>query len=142
MTGCIVSSQLAYGIGRLFGPKLFNLPIFKWALSPSKLIRVESFYIRHGSWLYFVARFIPFGVRNVVFYSSGMSKVAYYRYFFLESLACLVWGTSIFLAFTSLSTNYETLVSHLKWVNFFVFIAFSVTVIGFICYKVKKRPAD
>lgn len=139
MIGCIASSHLAYAIGRLLGPNLLKLRLFQWALPEKKLKKVESFYYKHGNWVYFAARFVPFGVRNVVFYSSGITKVPLWRFFLLDSLACLVWGTTFFTLFTSLSSNREVLISHLKWVNICLFVAFSVTVIGFICYKVKKR---
>lgn len=141
MAGCIASSHIAYGLGRLVGPKLLKLPPFKWFISDQRLKKVKRFYSKHGNWLYFVARFIPFGVRNAVFYTSGITKVPILRYFMLESAACLLWGTTFFVAFTSLSANREALAMHLKIVNICLFIAFSVTVIGVICYKVKKRAA-
>ena len=139
MAGCIASSHLAYAVGRYIGPKILKIKFFHLFISSRKLKKVESFYKSHGNWLYFASRFVPFGVRNVVFYSSGISKVPFFRFSLLETCACLIWGTSLFSLFTSLSTNYETLVLHLKWINIFAFISFSVTVIGFIWYKVSRR---
>src|SRR5262249_36255657 len=86
-----------------------------------------------------VGRFIPFGVRNCIFMSSGMSKMHFGKFALMDALACTIWSGTLFYLFLTLGQNYTTLCHHLKKFNLLLFTAFSVTVIGFIWYKARKK---
>lgn len=137
--GCIISAWEAYWLGRILGRKLLQLQFFKKIVTEEKLTRVAHFYDRFGFLTFLCGRFIPFGVRNCLFMSSGISKLSFARFVLFDAIACTFWSTLFFTLFLSIGHNFDALLTKLKWINICIFISFSVTVIAIICYKMKKR---
>jgi len=137
--GCIFSAWISYWIGRKFGTKLLKIPFFAKAMPVKRVEKISLFYEKHGFWTFIIGRFIPFGIRNCLFMSSGMTKMSFYKFIIFDFIACSLWSCLFFFGFYSLGHNFDTLISHLKIINIGLFIAFSVTVIALICYKLKKR---
>ena len=139
--GCYLSASIAYWVGRLLGKKICKWRSFNRFLPPQRLEKIQRFYAKYGFWTLLIGRFIPFGVRNGIFMSSGMSYVPFLKFALRDLVACFIWSTTAFYCFWTLGHNYQLLLSHLKLVNGIVFGAFSVTVIGYIWYKRRKKPA-
>ncbi|MES2344407.1 MAG: DedA family protein [Chlamydiota bacterium] len=139
LLGCYFAAWIAYGIGRYLGPYALRISFISKVLSKSRLEKARQFYEKRGLLALILGRFIPFGVRNCLFMSAGMSRMSFIKFISLDALACLIWCTGFFFLFYSLGSNYEALVSSMKLFNLVVFAAFSVTVIGIICYKKRKK---
>lgn len=139
--GCYFSAWIAYWTGRLLGKRLSKFKWFNKIMPPLRLEKIQRFYGRHGLWTLLVGRFIPFGVRNCIFMSSGMSRVSFLKFALWDLLACSAWSSLSFYCFYLLGQNYQALFNHLKTINMLIFLAFSVTVIGFIWYKQRKKRA-
>jgi membrane protein DedA with SNARE-associated domain len=71
--------------------------------------------------------------------TSGMSKLHFGKFIFMDAIACTLWCSSAFYLFFTLGQNYETVWHYVKNFNLFIFAAFSVTVIGIIWYKSRKK---
>ncbi|HPE85571.1 MAG TPA: DedA family protein [Chlamydiales bacterium] len=138
LVGCLLSAWIAYWLGRTAGPKLIKLPVLRTALSEKRLEKTKAFYQKYGFWTFIVGRFIPFGVRNCIFMSSGLSRMAFWKFALFDFIACALWASIAFYAFYSACSNYSTLVGHVKIVNITIFSTFAVAVIGLVCYKKKK----
>lgn len=139
VTGCIISAWIAFGIGKIMGPKLRTLPFFRSFLSEKKMDALQNFYKRNGPFTFLIGRCIPFGVRNALFLSSGMSGMPFLRFVILDGTACLIWASVLFFLFFRLGQNFETLWMQVKIVNGYIFAGFSVVVIGIFWYKKTKR---
>ncbi len=139
LIGCYVSAMCAYWVGRILGSALCKHKFFARFASPQRLSKVKSFFNKYGLWALVLGRFIPFGVRNCLFMTSGMSKLHFGKFILMDALACSLWCSCCFYICFTLGQNYQALWQNLKAFNLFIFIAFSVTVIGFIWYKVQKR---
>lgn len=137
--GCLFSAWLSYWLGRKAGTTLAKLPLFRKLLAPEKLKRMKNFYERFGIWTFIVGRFIPFGVRNCLFMSSGMSKLSFSHFALRDALACTIWAGSCFTIFYMLGKNIDLLYTRVKLVNAAIFGVFIVTVIAFIWYKKRKQ---
>jgi membrane protein DedA with SNARE-associated domain len=140
LLGCYFSAWIAYGIGRYLGPLALRIPFISKILSKNRLEKARQFYEKRGLFALILGRFIPFGVRNCLFMSAGISRMPFIKFISLDALACLIWCTGFFFLFYSLGNNYETLINSMKLFNLLIFAAFSVTVIGIIWYKKRKRP--
>lgn len=136
---CILSAWIAYGVGRGLNSKLLSFPIVRKIVSPQKLERMQYFYAKYGALTYVVARFIPFGIRNAVFISSGMSKVKFSRFATFDAIGCILWSSIFYTFFYQLSANLDQMIAILKQINLAIFVGFSVTLIGIVCYKYTKR---
>jgi membrane-associated protein len=137
--GCYFSAMCAYWLGRMIGGALSKRKFFSKLLNKERLSKIKSFYEKYGLWTLVVGRFIPFGVRNCIFMSSGMSKLHFGKFVLMDALACTLWCSLCFYLFYTLGQNYETIWHYLKTFNLLIFAAFSVTVIGFIWYKIRKK---
>lgn len=139
--GCYFSAWIAYWFGRLLGKRFCKYKWFCKLMPPQRLEKIQRFYSRHGLWTLLLGRFIPFGVRNCIFMSSGMSRVSFLKFALWDLLACFTWTSVSFYCFYVLGQNYQLLFDHLKTLNMFIFLAFSVTVISLIWYKRRKKRA-
>lgn len=140
--GCLFSAWVAYILGRTVGPRLLKLPFFSKLLSPTRMKKIKDFYKKKGPFALILGRFIPFGVRNALYMSCGISRVPFFKFVIWEGLACALWSSICFTAYYSLGKNIETLYSNVKMINVFIFIAFSVTVIGTLWYKKRKKVKE
>jgi len=137
--GCCLSAWIAYGIGRTFGNSLFRFRWFSKLLPSERLQKMRAFYEKHGLLTLVIGRFIPFGVRNGIFMTTGLSKMPFAVFALRDALACFLWCTVCFPLFYTLSQHHDLLITSLKTFNLLIFLAFSVTVIGVVWYKVYKK---
>jgi membrane protein DedA with SNARE-associated domain len=142
LLGCYFSAWIAFWIGRVLGPKIARISFFSKLLSPERLEKARKFYMRNGFWALILGRFIPFGVRNCLFMSAGMSRMSFVKFICIDAIACTLWCGSFFYLVYALGNNYETLLSSVKAFNLLIFFAFSVTVIGIIWYKKRKKSQN
>jgi membrane protein DedA with SNARE-associated domain len=140
--GGYLSAMVSYGIGRWLGPRLLKWPLFHRFFPQTRLKKMQLFYAKYGLWTLMVGRFIPFGVRNCIFMSSGISRVPFLKFASRDLLACFTWGSAVFCTVWQLGHHYEVLLAHIKLINFIIFGAFSVTVIAWIWYKRTKKTAN
>lgn len=139
LIGCYISAMCAYWLGRLLGTTFSKSKLLSRLINPQRLTKIKKFYDKYGLWTLVLGRFIPFGVRNCIFMSSGMSRLHFGKFILMDALACTLWCSLAFYLFFSIGKNYETLWHYLKAFNLVIFAAFSVTVIGFIWYKSRKK---
>ena len=89
--GAYTSDVICYALmGRYLGSKLFQTAFFSRMLPPQKLEKIQLFYKRYGIPTLFFGRFIPFGVRNALFFSAGLSKMGVLKFMLTDFLACLL----------------------------------------------------
>ena len=100
---------------------------------------MQKFYKKHGMFTFLIGRFIPFGVRNCLFMTSGLSKMPFLRFAFLDSIACFLWVTLSFTLFFHLGQNFDKLWGYVQSFNLFIFLTFTVAVIAVIWYKYAKK---
>ncbi len=137
--GTYFSAIICYWVGRKIGIKLLKIRYFSKLLPAEKLEKVGKFYEKHGLLTLLVGRFIPFGIRNCIFMTTGMSKTNFRKFIMRDALACLIWASVCFFGFYRLGQNYEALLSKVKTLNLFIFLAFGVTVIALVWYKKYRR---
>lgn len=131
--GCIFSAWISYSLGRFFGK----------FVSAQKTQKIGNFYKKFGVMAFFICRFIPFGVRNAFFMTSGASKVSFAKFALFDSLACTLWSTLFFIPIYKLGKNFDTVLTHLKHLNIILFSLFLVGgSITFFLYRRKKRPSN
>lgn len=139
--GCYFSAMIAYGVGRFLGPKLLRIRWFANALTPERMEKIKTFTHKHGFLTLVLGRFIPFGVRNCIFMTSGISKLPFLTFIMRDLIACLTWSSVCFTLCYFLGKNYNALISGVKVFNLLIFSAFAVTVIGFFWYKKRKKSS-
>lgn len=142
LLGCIFSAWISYWLGRKLGPKITKWPLFASLFSEKRMASIQQFYARRGPYALILGRFIPFGVRNGLFMSSGMGQMPFRRFLLWDGIACTLWSSICFSLYYTLGKNIELLYTQVKMINLILFIAFSVTGIGLIWYKKKKNTKE
>ncbi len=140
--GCALSAWIAYWIGRKLGPQLLKLPVFSKILSEARMKKIKKFYDKRGPFALILGRFIPFGIRNGLYMTSGISRMPFPKFILWEGLACAIWSSVCFWLYYLVGKNIDTVYSQVKIVNLCIFAAFGVTVIGIIWYKKKKNKRE
>lgn len=103
--GCWVSAWEAYWIGRLMGPRIHSWGWISRTVTPERIERLRAFYQKHGFLTLLVGRFIPFGVRNILFITAGLSKTPFLRFILRDLIPCLLSSSVLFFAAVYLGKN-------------------------------------
>jgi len=140
--GCVLgaysSDIIAYCLGR-FGMK-FILEHKKLAKSypMDKIRKIEDYYQSHGAKTLFFGRFIPFGVRNIIFLTAGLAKMKIYKFMLVDLLALSITSTILFSIGYTLGSNYQIIFPYLNKYKLIIFSLFILTVLSIVIYKKKK----
>lgn len=94
--GCYLSAWEAYWLGRLLGPRLYRIPLFKSIVTRKRLELLRNYYAKFGVFTFIVGRFCPGGIRNALFLSSGLTKMPFYLFILRDGVACLLSSFILF----------------------------------------------
>lgn len=139
LVGASLSAWICYWMGRTVGVKLLKFRYFAKLLPQERLKKMGTFYEKYGLLALIVGRFIPFGFRNCLFTTTGMSKASFTKFMWRDGIACTLWASITFFTFHRLGKSYEVLLAKAKILNLFIFLAFGVVVITFLCYKKYRK---
>lgn len=124
--GAFGADLICYALGRFLGPKFFRIKLFANMVPPERLAKISSFYERYGVWTLIIGRFIPFGVRNGLFLTAGLSRMNALKF----ALSDLVAATISCGLYFTLYYNYgESVIEMIKRFNLVIFglaLAFSL----------------
>lgn len=112
--GCWVSAWEAYWLGRLLGPKLYDIKWFKRFINPARIEKLHSYYEKFGVFTFIVGRFVPGGVRNALFMSTGLGKMPFWKFILRDGFACLISSSTLFYLGYFFGTNYTLLFKYFK----------------------------
>jgi membrane-associated protein len=144
---CWISAWEAYWIGRLLGPKLYNMKWFSWIISREKIHRLHYYYEKFGVLTFLIGRFIPGGVRNVLFMSSGLGKMPFYKFILRDLLGCFLSTLLLFYIGYAFGQNVYTVIAYFKSLDriaLLIIIGFLLVILAVACYRPRKgvlKPA-
>jgi membrane protein DedA with SNARE-associated domain len=138
--GAYISDVICYFLGRTVGIKLLSMRPFSKLIDAKKVETMSGFFERYGTATLFFGRFIPFGVRNALFLSAGISKMNFVKFAVVDLLACTITSAILFSLGRLFAENYEVLFAHIadsKW----VIAAIAITAVSTIYFMKKKKKA-
>jgi membrane protein DedA with SNARE-associated domain len=137
--GCWFSAWEAYWIGRILGPKLYEIRWFKNFVSEKKIQKLHHYYEKFGVLTFIVGRFIPGGVRNTLFMTAGMGKMPFLTFVLRDLVASLISSLVIFHIGYAFGKNNETLLLYYKKYQFMFFaMIFMAFAIWFVIYLYRR----
>jgi membrane-associated protein len=137
--GCWFSAWEAYWIGRLLGPKLYGIPWFNHFVTPKRIIKLHHLYEKWGILTFIVGRFIPGGVRNALFITSGLGKMPFLKFIMRDAVACLIASSTIFYLGYIFGENYSVIVSYIKKYELAVIFILLTIILTFIFITIRNR---
>lgn len=124
--GAYFSDLICYTLGRKVGPKLFKIGFFAKMVSLEKVESMGNFYKKYGIYTLIFGRFIPFGFRNALFLTAGLSKMNFLRFALSDLLACTISTALLFTLTYNLGESVIQLVKKGNWIIFGVALTFFV----------------
>jgi membrane protein DedA with SNARE-associated domain len=92
--GILCADSALYGLGRWWGPRLFEYRWVQRVLKPERRQRIEGRFHQHGIKLLLLARFLP-PLRTGVFLIAGASRFSFFKFLIADAIYCVV-GVGIF----------------------------------------------
>lgn len=124
LAGCILAGWEAYWLGRILGPRLFTMRPFKNWITPKRVENLKKLHEKFGILLFLIGRFIPGGVRNALFMTSGFCQMPFLKFVLRDGAGCLLSVTALFCLGYFFAENREEL--------FGIFVAYNRLVICLI----------
>ncbi|MCH9611194.1 MAG: Inner membrane protein [Chlamydiales bacterium] len=130
--GAYLSDLVLFYLSRALGPSILSSRWFSKMVKPKRVRKMEQYYEKWGVLTLFFGRFIPFGVRNCLFVTAGMSRMNPSRFMLVDGVACFITNSSLF------ALSYFCGRSCSIWVKIFnvsLFSLFLIALFSFIWYK-------
>jgi membrane protein DedA with SNARE-associated domain len=137
--GCYLSDVLVFWIGRSLSNKLLKYKWFKKIVPQKKLDWAQIYYQKHGFKTLLLGRFIPFGIRNCLFLTAGMSKMSFTKFLISDGIACILTSTLLFFTTFHLGKNYDVVIHWIKTFHLLVIVLLFALVIAGLFWFYKKR---
>jgi membrane protein DedA with SNARE-associated domain len=131
--GIYTSDLICFFLGHFLGFKLINFEPFKKVLSPNKIRKISYFFHRYGTSVIVIFRFIPFGLRNALFFSAGISSMSVKKFALIDFFASVI--TTV-LFFTTYYFVGQTLITLSRQINMLLLASFFVLL--YYYYLIKK----
>jgi len=133
--GSLAGAMFNYVLARKYG-RAGVLKFGKYFFfTEEKLIKMETFFVKHGSFSTFVARLIP-GVRQLVSLPAGLSKMPLKKFALHTTLGAGIWVTVLVLLGYFLGTNEELIKEYLHQI---VLVTLGVIVVATAIYVIIKK---
>ncbi len=130
--GAYFSDLICYWLGRILGPKLFKIRMFANMASPERIEKVSYYFERYGILTLIFGRFIPFGVRNAMFLTAGLSKMNFVKFALADWLACSISVMTYFYLYYQYG---EAVIDAIKEANIVIFIIALTGLSGYLLYR-------
>lgn len=140
--GAFLSDSLAYSVGRIGGRRLLESSFVSRLFHADRIRTIENYFMKYGGKTLFFGRFIPFGVRNVLFMTSGLVRMRYFKFFIIDLFAVSITSTILFSTGYTLGGNYSRIMPYLnryKMIIFTLFILILITVYMVRKYRNRKN---
>lgn len=97
--GVVLSDGLLYGMGRFWGPRLFEKRWMKKMLPDDKRKNIEENFHKYGIWVLLFARFLP-AIRSPIFIMAGVMRLSFTKFLLADGIYAIPGVSLLFtLAF-------------------------------------------
>jgi membrane protein DedA with SNARE-associated domain len=121
------------------GDEIKNRKWFRKTLSDRKMLIIQKYLHKYGILTFIICRFIPFGVRNMLFMSSGFSKMDYKLFAIYDLIAATISTTTLYFLIYYLGISVEKPLKMAGIILFVILIAILVTLfLNFFVFKKEK----
>jgi membrane protein DedA with SNARE-associated domain len=139
--GCYLSDWMVYFFGRYFGRRMTTMRWFRRSIKLERLRKVRRFYLKYGVLTLLVGRFIPFGVRNMLFFTAGTIRMKFLKFITADGIACLISNTTLISVAYFFGKNYDALCRNVRIVNIVIFGVAFVAISSFIIYRKMRKKS-
>jgi membrane protein DedA with SNARE-associated domain len=142
IAGASVGDTLGYCLGRYGGKALIDKCRKRLGFFARHFDRAQTYYLKHGQWAVFVARFIT-GLRMFSGIVAGSFKMPYLRFLAFDFSGAVIWATTICSVGFFFGSNWERLVHLVKEFDWFILsvMGLGIVALGIGYFRRKKSSA-
>lgn len=139
--GIYLSDLISYWFGRLVGTGFIKIKFVAKKLTPRRIKKITDQLDKHGFLTFVITRFIPFGVRNTLFMTSGLIHFNFTKFMLFDAIAAVISSSTlywlIFFVGESAARNYEA-------IGIILFVLLIIAIIFFVIRheQKKKKPVE
>lgn len=124
--GSLLAAWTSYALGHIFGPALLNIKWFNRFLPEERVATIREYLEKYGFGTFIVGRFLPGGIRNGLFMTSGLSGMTFQKFVFRDTPACLLSTSVIFYLGYLFGENRELLIATFQKISIWLLLAISI----------------
>ncbi len=109
--GVVLSDGLLYGLGRIFGTRLLDLPFMARLMPAEKRERIERNFHRYGIKILLFARLLP-GIRAPIFITAGIMRLPLSRFLLADGIYAIPGVSLLFFLAYWFTNSFKELVVH------------------------------
>lgn len=94
--GAISTDYLVYWVGRKVRSGASKYKFFSRMIPEKALNKMQRYLDKYGIFTFIVCRFIPFGVRNTLFFTAGFSQLRFKLFVIFEGIAAMISINTLF----------------------------------------------
>lgn len=125
IAGGVVGDSFGYFVGRLFRETIKNCRFYQVAQP-----RIERLTEKFGGYSVIISKYI-YGIRVAMVIFSGMGRMPFYRFLFLDIISCTIWVTLLAGAGYFFSGAITSLIGDFKRFSYYLIPLVAVGIIGF-----------
>ena len=138
MAGVLMGDSIIFLIGSRYGNKAKKFFLFKHVFTEKREVKILAWFNKHGNKSVFFARFLP-GLRMPVFFTSGLYKVPFWKFFLIDGFAALISVPIWVLLAYYFSKNLDVLEEKLNTAKYGLFIGIAVLVVLYFVFRFFKK---
>lgn len=139
IAGASVGDTLGYCLGRYGSKALIDKCRKRLGFFARHFDRAQTYYLKHGQWAVFVARFIT-GLRMFSGIVAGSFKMPYLRFLAFDFSGAVIWATTICSVGFFFGSNWDRLVHLVKQFDWFILSVMGVgIVVSGVVYYLRER---
>lgn len=150
--GCFLGAYLSditaytigrYGVNRLLGsPLLIRARIVNPVVLEARLKKTKGFFDRYGGKALFFGRFVPFGMRNLIFMSCGLIRMPYFKFMIIDLAALACTSTILFFLGYSFGNNYQAILTYVSRYKIIIIVLVALLVLFILIRNKLCRHGD
>lgn len=140
IAGATVGDTVGYCLGRFGGTAFIEKHRRRLGFFARHFERAQNFYLRHGQWAVFVARFIT-GLRMFSGILAGSFRMPYPRFIVFDFSGAVIWATTIVSIGFFFGSNWERLIHFVKEFDLAILaiVAVGIVVALFASYRRRRK---
>lgn len=140
--GIFFSDIISYFIGRLLSKGFLQIRLLNKKMTPENIKWVSEHLDNHGFLTFIICRFIPFGVRNMLFMGSGFVNLKFHKFILFDSIAAFISCSTLYLLVYYIGEIVDGPFKILGTVLFIILIILSIIGIIKLIRKRKNKKQD
>jgi len=137
--GVVISDYFPYTLGKYIRKGTIKAKLLTQLFSPRKIVRIHHYLNKYGIFTFIVGRFVPFGVRNTLFITSGLIGLRLRRFALYDTTAATISVSTLFFLAYHFGEAVEKPFQAVGIVLFVLFLSMITFIVINIIRKILKK---